>query len=215
MSSKDLELYFDTKESLNYAFLVRKKMFELDAVDEAKRYDVLHNLLVHLGRNSVVGRGFRCEYANITIGDNCVINMDCCFLDVAGVKLGNNVWIAPQTCIFTVAHPVVAEARANFACTCGAVEIGDGVWIGGNCTINPGVKIGKNSVIGSGSVVTKDIPENVVAVGNPCRVLRKITASELADYRQKLAEFNTKKQDKTDIISREIDDLIAKNKNFL
>ena len=106
------------------------------------------------------------------------INYNCVILDTSPVNIGANVFIAPGVCIACAGHPIDVAQRNEGICTSKAITIGDDVWIGANSTVCGGVTIGKGSVIGAGSVVTKDIPEGVVAVGNPCRVLRKVTEAD-------------------------------------
>lgn len=126
---------------------------------------------------------FRCDYGyNIFLGDNFYANFNLTILDCAPVTIGANVMIGPNVSIFTAGHPVHPEPRVAGWEFAKPVTIEDNVWVGGHTVINPGVTIGKNTVIGSGSVVTKDIPENVIAVGNPCRVIRNITDSDKHYY---------------------------------
>jgi maltose O-acetyltransferase len=119
---------------------------------------------------------FRCDYgSNIRIGKNFYANFNCTILDVNVVDIGDDVLLAPNVQIYTAGHPIDAKARVEEGIEFGLpIKIGDRVWLGGGVILCPGVTIGKNSVIGAGSVVTKDIPENVVAAGNPCRVIRTI-----------------------------------------
>ncbi|MDF2152694.1 sugar O-acetyltransferase [Vibrio sp. CAU 1672] len=119
---------------------------------------------------------FRCDYgANIKLGQNFYANFNCTILDVAEVRIGDNVLLAPNVQLYTAGHPVDVKARVEEGVEFGLpISIGDNVWLGGGVIVCPGVTIGANSVIGAGSVVTKDIPANVVAAGNPCRVLRTI-----------------------------------------
>ncbi|SHJ62114.1 maltose O-acetyltransferase [Clostridium cavendishii DSM 21758] len=118
---------------------------------------------------------FFCDYGyNIEIGKDFYANHNCTILDVNKVKIGNNVLFAPNVQVYTATHPVEVEKRVDGQEMGYAIEIGDNVWIGGGAIICPGVKIGKNTVIGAGSVVAKDIEDNVLAVGNPCKVIRKI-----------------------------------------
>ena len=125
---------------------------------------------------------FRCDYgSNIILGENFYANYNLTVLDCARVVIGDNVLIAPNVCITTAGHPIHYMSRRKYEYA-DEITIGNNVWIGANVVINPGVKIGDNSVIGSGSVVTKDIPDNVVAVGNPCRVLREITDEDREYY---------------------------------
>ena len=105
------------------------------------------------------------------------------------MDIGDNVFFAPRVCIYTAGHPIDAEIR-NVGLEFGKpVKIGNNVWVGGSTVINPGVTIGDNVVIGSGSVVTKDIPDNVIAVGNPCKVLRKITEEDRIYWQKQKEEY--------------------------
>lgn len=143
------------------------------------RNQILKKLFGKTGNSFFIEPPFRCDYGyNIEIGENFYANYNLVVLDCAKVKIGDNVMIGPTVAIYTAGHPVHFEPRIAGWEFASPISIGDNVWIGGNTVINPGVSIGKNSVIGSGSVVTKNIPENVVAVGNPCRVLREITDEE-------------------------------------
>ena len=119
---------------------------------------------------------FWCDYGyNIEIGDNFFANHNTVILDGAKVKFGNNVFIAPNCGFHTAGHPIDAERRNQGLEYAYPITVGDNVWIGAGVQVMPGVTIGSNVVIGGGSVVVGDIPSNVVAVGNPCRVLRPIT----------------------------------------
>ena len=122
---------------------------------------------------------FYCDYGtHIKVGKNFCANYNCTIIDVAVVTIGDNCQMAPNVAIYTAGHPVYPTTR-NSAYEYGkAVTIGDNVWIGGNTVILPGVHIGNNAVIGAGSVVTKDIPDWCIAVGNPCRVQKKITEAD-------------------------------------
>ena len=126
---------------------------------------------------------FRCDYGkNIQVGENFFANYNLTILDVAPVVIGRDVQFGPNVSIYTAGHPVHPEMRKSGYEYGIRVEIGDDVWLGGNVCVLPGVHIGKNAVIGSGSVVTHDIPENVIAAGNPCRVLRAITEEDRNFY---------------------------------
>ena len=133
---------------------------------------------------------FYCDYgSNIEVGENFYANFNCTILDVAKVVIGKNVMFAPNVSIYTAGHPIHPDSR-NSGYEYGiGVTIGNNVWVGGNATINPGVHIGDNVVIGAGSVVTKDIEANSIAVGNPCKVLRKITEEDKKYYYKNL-EFD-------------------------
>lgn len=123
-----------------------------------------------------------CDYgSNIVLGNNFYANYNLCVLDCARVVFGDNVLVGPNVCITTGGHPIHHLSRRKYEYA-DEITIGNNVWIGANVVINPGVSIGDNTVIGSGSVVTKDIESDAVAVGNPCRVLRKITEKDRHYY---------------------------------
>lgn len=126
---------------------------------------------------------FYCDYgSHIEVGKNFFANYNCTIVDVAKVKIGDNCQLAPNVAVYTAGHPIHPVSR-NSAYEYGIeVTIGDNVWIGGSTVIVPGVHIGSNTVIGAGSVVTKDIPDWVVAAGNPCRVIRKISEEDKKYY---------------------------------
>lgn len=118
---------------------------------------------------------FYCDYGyNIYMGKNVMLNYGCVILDVCSVNIGDYTLIGPGTHIYTACHSLDPNERKDDVEFGKPVTIGENVWIGGNCCILPGVTIGDNTVIGAGSVVTKDIPANVVAVGNPCKVIRSL-----------------------------------------
>ena len=148
-------------------------------VNIGEKQKLLKELFKKAGNNFYIEPPFHCDYGcNITVGENFYANFDCIFLDVNEIIIGNNVFLAPRVCIYTAGHPIDKDIRNEYLEYGYRVTIGNDVWIGGNTVINPGVNIGDNVVIGSGSVVTHDIPSNVVAAGNPCRVLRPITIAD-------------------------------------
>ena len=151
------------------------------------RIRLLKELFGSTGENLYIEPPFRCDYgSNIHIGERFYANFDCIILDVAEVHIGKNCLFGPRVCIYTPCHPIDTDIR-NMGIECGkSVVIGDNVWIGGSSVINPGVTIGSNTIIGSGSVVTKDIPDHVIAVGNPCKVLRPITEEDTAQWQKML-----------------------------
>jgi maltose O-acetyltransferase len=112
------------------------------------------------------------------IGKDFYANFDCIFLDVNIITIGDNVIFGPRVGLYTTGHPIDADIRNEELEFGLPIKIGNNVWVGGNAIVMPDVTIGDNSIIGAGSVVTKDIPENVIAVGNPCKVVRKITADD-------------------------------------
>lgn len=173
-------------ELVGERLLAKELLFEFNNLRPAQveaRNAILQKLFGKTGRNFYVEPPFRCDYGyNIEIGDNFYANYNLVILDCARVKIGDNVFIAPNVGIYTAGHPIHSDLRNQELEFALPIEIGNSVWIGGNVVINPGIKIGDNTVIGSGSVVTKNIPPNVVAVGNPCKVLRSITEDDKSYY---------------------------------
>lgn len=154
-----------------------------DSADMEKKQSILRELLGGFGKNLWITPPFYVDYgSNIFFGNNCEINMNCTFLDDNRIIIGNNALIAPNVQIYTAFHSVNPKERFGELKEDGSFEfcktqtapvvIGDNVWIGGGTVILPGVKIGNNVVIGAGSVVTRDIPDDTVAYGNPCRPVR-------------------------------------------
>jgi maltose O-acetyltransferase len=144
--------------------------------DTELRARLLRELFARLGEGVWIEPPFYCDYgSNITLGNKVFFNFNCVILDVMPVVIGDNVFCGPAVQIYTATHPLNAAERRTWLEYAKPIEIGSDVWIGGGAILCPGVKIGDRSVIGAGSVVTRDIPPNVVAAGNPCRVLRKIT----------------------------------------
>lgn len=144
-----------------------------DAAEE--REELLRLILGSCGKNPRIEAPFHCDYGiNIEVGDNFFANYNVVILDVAPVSIGHSVMLAPNVAIYTAAHPLDAGRRNSGNEFAVPVSIGNNVWLGGNVVVVPGVKIGNNSVVGAGSVVTRDLPDNVLAVGNPARILREI-----------------------------------------
>ena len=136
---------------------------------------LLNRLLGKVGRNCCILAPFWCDYGyNIEIGDNFFANHGMVVLDGAKVKFGNNVFIAPQCGFYTAGHPLEAALRNAGLEYAHPITIGNDVWIGAGVQVLPGVTIGDNVVIGAGSVVVHDVPSDSVAVGNPCRVIKKL-----------------------------------------
>ena len=150
---------------------------------EKEQDELIKEILGKTGENVHIEAPFHCDYGyNIEVGENFFANYNLTILDVGKVKIGANAQIAPNVSIYTAGHPVHPESR-NTGYEYGIpITIGDNVWIGGSVTILPGVTIGSNVVIGAGSVVTKDLPDNVIAAGNPCRVIRTITEEDRDFY---------------------------------
>ncbi|EPI2804284.1 sugar O-acetyltransferase [Vibrio vulnificus] len=140
-----------------------------------KRTAILRDLLAEVGENCYIEPPLRANWGKHThLGNNVYANFNLTLVDDTHIYIGNSVMIAPNVTIAAAGHPIDPELRRKVAQFNIPVHIKDNVWIGANSVVLPGVTIGENSVIGAGSVVTKDIPANVVAVGNPCRVLRPI-----------------------------------------
>ena len=145
--------------------------------------ELLRKILGKAGTDVYIETPFHCDYGyNIEIGDNFFANYNLIILDVAKVVIGSNVMMGPNVAIYTASHPIHPEARKTGFESGHSITIGDNVWIGGNACVLAGVSIGDNTVIAAGSVVTKDIPSNVVAAGNPCRVIREITGEDRNYY---------------------------------
>lgn len=171
----------------------KKKLYEFNHLPPdrwGERNDLLKSILGKTGENVNIEFGFNCDYGyNIEVGENFFANYNLVILDVGKVRIGENVMFAPNVSIYTAGHPLHPDSR-NSGYEYGIdITIGDNVWIGGNVCIMPGVNIGNNVVIGAGSVVTKDIPDNMIAVGNPCKVIREITEDDRKYYYRNL-EFD-------------------------
>ena len=188
MTKKELmlmgELYkLNDDKELNEDFMRARRLTRLfNSMTEEQmeeRKEIIKELFKSTGENVHVEQTFHCDYGcHISVGENFYANYDCIMVDVCEIIIGDNVLLAPRVGIYTAVHPIDAAVRNEGLEFGKPVIIGDNVWIGGNAVINPGVTIGSGVVIGSGSVVTKDIPDHVVAVGNPCRVLRKINEED-------------------------------------
>jgi maltose O-acetyltransferase len=143
--------------------------------DRNIRAAMLQKLLGKVGDNVDVQTPFFCDYGcHISVGDNFFANFNCVFLDCNYINIGNNVFMGPGVQVYAASHPVMAAERIKGPELAYPVIIGDNVWIGGGSIICPGVTIGENTTIGAGSIVVKDIPANVVAAGNPCKVVKRL-----------------------------------------
>jgi len=128
-----------------------------------------------IGQHIDIQTPFFCDYGcHIEVGENFFANFNCVFLDCNYVKIGDNVFLGPNVQIYTAHHPVIASERIKGPELATPVTIGDNVWIGGGTIICAGATIGSNTTIGAGSIVVKNIPGNVLAVGNPCKVIRQL-----------------------------------------
>ena len=173
----------DTLKQIARTRELTRKYYFPDYGDIEKRTSILRELLGGIGENVLIDTPFHCDYGkNIFLGNDVIINMNCTFVDNKTIRIGDRVLIASNVQIYTSTHPVLPQERfvpdwrerqtTFFRTYARPIEIESNVWIGGGCILLPGVTIGKNSVIGAESVVTRPVPPNCVAVGNPCRVIR-------------------------------------------
>ncbi len=147
--------------------------------EEAKRQGIIRQLLGKTGNQFGITGPFYCDYGfNIEIGENFYANHNLVILDGAKVTFGDNVFVAPDCGFYTAGHPLDADRRNKGLEYAKPITVGNNVWFGGGVKVMPGVTIGDGAVIGGGSVVTKDIPANMIAVGNPCKPIREITEAD-------------------------------------
>lgn len=173
------ELYRSTDADLVASMMqAQRSLRELNAIpneDAAARFSFLRQFFGSVSENTQIRSPFFCDYGkHISIGRDCFVNFNCVFLDCNRITIGDFAQIGPGVHIYTAWHPLDPVTRQSGLEAASPVTIGNNVWLGGGTIICPGVTIGDNSVIGAGSVVTRDIPANVLAVGNPCRVLRRL-----------------------------------------
>ena len=151
--------------------------------EREKRKELAKELFAQAGEGTYIEPPFFCDYGrNTRVGKNFYCNYDCVFLDCGPITIGDNVMLGPKVALYAVNHPIDPAVRNTGYDFPEPITIGNNVWIGGSAVICPGVTIGDNTVIGAGSVVTKDIPSNVVAVGNPCRILRPVNDHDRQYY---------------------------------
>lgn len=173
------EIYYEKcDELLKEREIAKELCYEYNILkpsEKNKRIEILKRILGKTKENFLIEQPFICDYGyNIEIGENFYSNHNLTILDGNKVKFGDNVFIAPNCGFYTAGHPLDYETRNKGLEYAKPITIGNNVWIGGNVVVLPGVTIGDNVVIGAGSVVNKDIPSNVVAVGNPCKVIKEI-----------------------------------------
>lgn len=158
-----------------YHFGIRKKYNAIDDLDYESQYKQLQNMLGHVGKHVWIAKTFNCDNGKkIHIGDHFTGNYNLTILDIREVYIGNHVMIGPNTLITTVTHPLSPKKRRGHAAFAKPVFIGNDVWIGGNVTILPGIKIGNNVVVAAGAVVIKDVPDNCVVAGVPAKIIKTI-----------------------------------------
>lgn len=192
-SNKELKKLYDAGQHFRYEFSNTKPN------EHSKREKMIREVFGSVGANVRIMPPLHVDYGcNIYIGDNFYANYDCIFLDVCPIIIGNNVMFGPRVEIYTATHPLDAEARNSQLESGKKVIIGNNVWVGGSVVIVPGVTIGDNTVIGAGSVVTKDIPSNVVAAGNPAKVIRKLDESDKIYWRKQIEQYYKDKAKEND-----------------
>lgn len=151
--------------------------------DENKKEGLIRELFGSVGKAPVVEPNFRCEFGrNIHVGDHFYANYDCVILDGAKVTIGDRVLFGPKVGLYTSNHLFDARERKIGGCIAKPITIGNRCWLAANVTVLPGVTIGSDTIIGAGSVVTHNIPNNVIAAGNPCKVIRPITKADKTGF---------------------------------
>lgn len=194
MNSGKLYNDYDVEEFADKRMRGRELVYEFNhsrPYEEKRRSAILRELFAEVGEGVYVEPPIHMSYGcNVHVGDHFYANFNLVIVDDIDVYIGDNVMFAPNVTISVTGHPVHPDLRPHGDQFSAPVHIGDRVWIGSNVVILPGVTIGENSVIGAGSVVTKDIPPNVVAVGAPCRVLRPITEEDRVSYAVKGERFS-------------------------
>ena len=189
------DLYIASSEELKKDNLrARKFMHEYNIVagiDDDYRKELVRNLFEKTGTNFKITSPFYCDYGiHITIGENFYANFGCIFLDVKKIIMGDNVMFGPRVGLYTASHPTDPQVRIEGYEYGLPIIIEDNVWLGGDVIVNPGVTIGANSIVASGSVVTKDIPKNVIAAGVPAKVIREINENDKRVWEAKKQQYH-------------------------
>lgn len=198
-SAKDEAIFNIVKDTVHYVEILNK----LSNSEIQRRRDFLRTFVAKLDEGAMINSPFYMEFANhLEMGVNSFINYDCIMLNNAMIKLGDNVLVGPKVSFYTAMHPIDAKQREQWLVYAKPITVEDNVWIGGSATILGGVTIGKNAIVGAGAVVTKDVEPNTIVVGNPARVLRKITAEDSKKYQEELAK-------QKDINKSEFDKMMA------
>lgn len=198
-SAKDEAIFNIVKDTVHYVEILNK----LSNSEIQRRRDFLRTFVAKLDEGAMINSPFYMEFANhLEMGVNSFINYDCIMLNNAMVKLGDNVLVGPKVSFYTAMHPIDAKQREQWLVYAKPITVEDNVWIGGSATILGGVTIGKNAIVGAGAVVTKDVEPNTIVVGNPARVLRKITAEDSKKYQEELTK-------QKDINKSEFDKMMA------
>lgn len=174
--------HYKTDEIGTLLAACEEKCFELNSLPPSaklRRQNLIKEIIGDIKEPFILHSPFHCDFGkNISIGENFVGNFNLTILDEAEVRIGKNVFIGPNVSIYTVTHAFNHEQRNEGIMRAKPISIGNDTWICGNVTILPGVSIGACSIIGAGSVVNSDIPDNVLATGNPCKIIRNITESD-------------------------------------
>ena len=198
-SAKDEAIFNIVKDTVHYVEILNK----LSNSEIQRRRDFLRTFVAKLDEGAMINSPFYMEFANhLEMGGNSIINYECIMLNNAMVKLGDIVLVCPKVSFYTAMHPIDAKQREQWLVYAKPITVEDNVWIGGSATILGGVIIGKNAIVGAGAVVTKDVEPNTIVVGNPARVLRKITAEDSKKYQEELAK-------QKDINKSEFDKMMA------
>lgn len=141
----------------------------------SERQNILRQLLGQVGQDSIIEPPFHCTYgSNTYIGDHVYLNFSCIILDNNKVHIGHHVMVGPAVQMYTAAHPLEAEARIQGWEVAKPIVVEDNVWIGGGAILLPGIRIGRNAVVGAGAVVSRSVPANTVVAGSPARLIREI-----------------------------------------
>ena len=185
-------IYNDFDKDLFDRRVAAKKLFraynKTDDEEVVLRYQIMQQLFQKVGENVWIEPDFKCEFGkNIIIENDVYINFGCVILDCAKVTIGSHTLLGPNVGLYAANHATDANERINGGCYGKPIHIGKNVWLGGDVKVLPGVSIGDNTIIGTGSIVTKDIPANVIAVGNPCKVIKEITEADRTSYSERMS----------------------------
>ena len=185
-------IYNDFDKDLFDRRVAAKKLFraynKTDDEEVVLRYQIMQQLFQKVGENVWIEPDFKCEFGkNIIIENDVYINFGCVILDCAKVTIGSHTLLGPNVGLYAANHATDANERINGGCYGKPIHIGKNVWLGGDVKVLSGVSIGDNTIIGTGSIVTKDIPANVIAVGNPCKVIKEITEADRTSYSERMS----------------------------
>ena len=178
----------EDEEILKMQKILHDKLFEFNKLkpsDIEGKENYMHEVFAECGDNCFIELPFHASWGghHVHFGNNVYANFNLTLIDDGHIYVGDRVMFGPNVTVATANHPIDPELRLKGFQYTKSVHISENVWIGAGAIILPGVTIGKNSVIGAGSVVTKDIPENVVAVGNPCKVIRQISNKDIEEIK--------------------------------